>query len=1193
MNLFDVRRDEARPVALALLLSFAIGVPRVFTLAAANDLFMAEHGPAMLPWAYVAGAVGLALLSVVYVRISRRVAPRRLGLAVLFGLAVLSAAAYVGLSWIGPRWISFALIIGVEAEITLTGLTFWGLVSRVFTLPQARRLFGLVSAGEVVPTLVGGLALPGLVAEIGVWNLLLVSVAGHAAAALALVVVEDAAGAGEVEAEAPAKQGTGAESAQRRYMLWIGAIVAINVFVYYAVDNAFFHATQEANLGEGRLAAFLGDFFVALGLVSLCFKLFLSGRWRRWLGLQSALLSVPLTLLVLASVALFAHGPLYTMQGALLAVVLLKLWERVTIEAIHVPSVQTLLLPLPGETRAAARATLDGVVVHSAALVAGGVLLLLNQRLTAEGLTTAVVVALVLWAGVGVKVAASYRDVLRTALAERRLDPSGLRDADATTLRLLTEGLDHPDPSRVLWNLHLLRELGHPQIESLAQGLLDHEASIVVEAAARLLEREGTDKSAPVVLRRLERADGEPKVKARLLRALSQLAPDHALDRLRAALDDDAPEVVAAAAVGLHRHGGPEARRHATPRLTALSRDANPRARQLAARAVGSISEAGQARLLTRLVRDPDLEVQRAALRAAGRIQADELWPFVVDALAPRRLRDVAADALVRGDAKALPYVLEAARRPGQYWRIRHRLVEIAARIGGPEAVAAAVDIAVRQGETDLDLRRAVLRALERSHARLASEDRKRLEATVDAELDRQTFLRSVQARLDVGEAADLVRDAVRQERAKSRDRILLALALALDSAGLREARTVGEEATREARDLAFELLEQSLPRAYAERVIAALSPPETSAAPADGPLFAELLGFARQGGLRWLGAVATEAAATAGATVDTQDIGQSAESLSRVRTLASEGLLERLGGEALADLAQRARARRLAPGETLTTAGDEVRSLLMLRDGMISAGTDGRRPALYTPPYRTNALALLRPLPAPSTLTAESEVDLLEVRAELLQDLFDDDLDAAWALLQAVCDELRRRSPDAPASAELPARPARPRGRTALPERSYYEILQRLLGLRATPPFRAVEEHVLFALAEAVDEVVFRADEPIVREGALGTSMYILLEGEVRVDRGPHEIARIAAPDVFGEMSAIAPAPRSATVTAVGPTRALVLSRETLRDVAFAQHDVLRVMLDLLLDRMKLGRDAKAPRAAPRPTFVTDDMTL
>jgi len=1197
MEIFDVRKDETRPVALALLLSFAIGVPRVFTLAAANDLFMSEYGPANLPWAYSIGAFVLAIMGVGYVRTGRRFAPRTVGLAALAGLAALNALAYLGLELLGPRIVSFALIVGVEAEFTLTSLTFWGVASRLFSIQQARRLFGLVSAGEVIPTIVGGLALPWLVEEVGVWNLLLISVAGHAAAAIALLAVEDTADQHPTEEEAsPPRAAGAAEVAQRRYLRWLAALVALNVFVYYAVDNAFYHATQQASLGTGALAAFLGDFFVALGLLSLAFKVFLSGRWRTWLGLRVSLLSVPATLAVLAGVVLLSQGTLHTATGALLAVVLLKLWERVSIEAIHVPSLHALLLPLPGPTREAARGTLDGVVAHSATLITGGLLLALNQSLELGviGLTTVTLLALLLWGVFALRVASSYGDVLRTALAERRLDATGLRVADATTLGMLEEGINSADASRVLWNLHLLQGLGHPNLEKISLRLIRHADPVVVEAAARLLERQGTAKCAPALQQRLEdAADLAPRAQARLLRALASTAPDHAPATMRAHLGHEDPTVIAAAAVGLFRFGGSEGARTAAPRLTILSRSDEPRARQMAARAVGSIGQPSVARLLTRLLKDRDIGVKRTAVHAAGRLADPSLWPFVIDALGPSRLRDAAADALVRGGSNALPDVLEAARRPGQYWRLRHRLVDIAARIGGDEAVQFLLHTIIEDGREDLDLRYAALRALDDARLSPNTKDRRRLEPCVDMEFRVHRLCCEAIRQTRDWVPGDLLADALEHERRRSRDRLLLLLGTILGDAALREARTFAASSNKEDRGLAAELLEQSLPRAWAERVLPSLEADESraqgrSSSTERAKWLAGLPRQTRQWGLRWLTVCAAEAATAAGAQVDDLHIGDSANTLSRVRALRGDRMLRGLSGQQLSDLAVRARVRQLQPGEGLLAAGERTRILFVLHQGVLSHAVSGKPPGLRTPPFKTDSVALLRALPSSATLTAEADSEVIEVHAEHLQDLLDDDVEATWQILQAMCDRLRAALAPAPLHVDPPAPPRT----TAEAEGSYYDVLQRLVTLRAIPTFHSVEEHILLALAEAVREESYAAEQAVVAQGDLGTSMYILLEGEVRVHVGEQTVAMMQAPNIFGELSAISPAPRSASITAVRPVRAFVLSRATLRGLALAQQDILLVMMDLLLDRMNLGTQPE-PRPTARPAFTTDDMTL
>lgn len=74
-----------------------------------------------------------------------------------------------------------------------------------------------------------------------------------------------------------------------------------------------------------------------------------------------------------------------------------------------------------------------------------------------------------------------------------------------------------------------------------------------------------------------------------------------------------------------------------------------------------------------------------------------------------------------------------------------------------------------------------------------------------------------------------------------------------------------------------------------------------------------------------------------------------------------------------------------------------------------------------------------------------------------------------------------------------------------------------------------------------------FTDGEVIVKEGSTGMEMYIISSGEVKVNKLMRdkevELAWLGRGDFFGEMSLLENAPRSATVTAVGTTKVIVLN--------------------------------------------------
>jgi CRP/FNR family cyclic AMP-dependent transcriptional regulator len=97
------------------------------------------------------------------------------------------------------------------------------------------------------------------------------------------------------------------------------------------------------------------------------------------------------------------------------------------------------------------------------------------------------------------------------------------------------------------------------------------------------------------------------------------------------------------------------------------------------------------------------------------------------------------------------------------------------------------------------------------------------------------------------------------------------------------------------------------------------------------------------------------------------------------------------------------------------------------------------------------------------------------------------------------------------------------------------------LLG--GCPLFGGVQAQDLAAIGERSLEVDFGADHVISRQGEIGTGLFVIIEGAVRVVRDGEELARLGPGDFFGEMSVIDGLPRVAQVVTIAPTRCLALA--------------------------------------------------
>ena len=130
---------------------------------------------------------------------------------------------------------------------------------------------------------------------------------------------------------------------------------------------------------------------------------------------------------------------------------------------------------------------------------------------------------------------------------------------------------------------------------------------------------------------------------------------------------------------------------------------------------------------------------------------------------------------------------------------------------------------------------------------------------------------------------------------------------------------------------------------------------------------------------------------------------------------------------------------------------------------------------------------------------------------------------------------------------------------------------------LRKVALFEGMTSAQLRKLAAALKETKFPGSAHIFKEGEAGTSMFIIVEGKVRISRevpgmGEEALAVLGAGNVFGEMSLIDESPRSADAVVHERCRLLVLSKDSFEDLLFLHKDLAYEVLWNIV-RMLTGR--------------------
>jgi putative ABC transport system ATP-binding protein len=102
---------------------------------------------------------------------------------------------------------------------------------------------------------------------------------------------------------------------------------------------------------------------------------------------------------------------------------------------------------------------------------------------------------------------------------------------------------------------------------------------------------------------------------------------------------------------------------------------------------------------------------------------------------------------------------------------------------------------------------------------------------------------------------------------------------------------------------------------------------------------------------------------------------------------------------------------------------------------------------------------------------------------------------------------------------------------------------------LKDVDAFKALTPNELTHVAERMNKRHYMPDEVVIREGEIGHELLLISEGEVRVERGGREVARLGAGEFFGELALLSGNPRNATVVATQPLEAYVLGEADFQD--------------------------------------------
>jgi CRP/FNR family transcriptional regulator, cyclic AMP receptor protein len=107
-----------------------------------------------------------------------------------------------------------------------------------------------------------------------------------------------------------------------------------------------------------------------------------------------------------------------------------------------------------------------------------------------------------------------------------------------------------------------------------------------------------------------------------------------------------------------------------------------------------------------------------------------------------------------------------------------------------------------------------------------------------------------------------------------------------------------------------------------------------------------------------------------------------------------------------------------------------------------------------------------------------------------------------------------------------------------------------KVAAMAHVPLFCRCSKGELRRIAKLADEVDLRPGKVLTREGGRGREFFVLLEGKAEVRSNTRLLPSLGPGDFLGEIALISDEPRTATVTAITPIHALVITDRAFRDL-------------------------------------------
>ena len=786
LRVLNVYPSEWRLVRQLYLFQFFQGAGIAFFFTSAFAQFLEKFPITELPWVMIYSAILLWVAGFLYTRLEHTIKFHGFNLAIVVLMAASVVLLWVANYQLKQDWFLYFLLAWFNVLYLLNNLQFWGIAAMLFDLRQSKRLFAVISAGDIPAKFIGYTLALIFVPYIGTQNLLLL---GAICMLVSLPLFKKILQSGHLEAHHKAHKKHHEQRSHKKistlvnniatssYIRRIAFISLLTSICVILVNYGFYGEVRKAYHDDVELAEFIAFFYAALRLAAFITKMVFTSRLTASWGVRQTLFITPLGMLVF--IGAIVVGSEFSVSEKLIFYLfgVASMIVDVLRTSFNSPVLLTLMQPLHTYERLRAHNIVKGIMDPFASLLSGIFLLALfymHGKVDLMFLCYVLLVLGILWL-IGVAlVNRQYLQILVKTVSSRYFSREEFDLNDDAIREQIRKKMMNGTDLEVISIMRMLSSKIDAASEDLFAELLHHPSTQVKLEALRLIK----SRSGVVIKQRLDdllRDESiDSVVKAEAVKTLCKIGDEPSV--LYRYLNSDEPVVRQAAITGtLGNHDG-QLRGEAEKIIGALLHSDDVAEKKQALAILSEVKDDYDHPDRLALMNDPDITIKEAAITSIGKsVQTEtlnELGDFLVGFEKP-----VLAAFYNAGD-KAIPVLKQLINSEKFPPQLHEKLITLVGKIGGDKAGRILVPLLTTQPYY-IDT---IIKSLYRSRYAASGEQRNLLERIAHSYLIYGVELLYMQKLLEKKELQyDILNNSLSQEINEIREVLLCLFACLYD----------------------------------------------------------------------------------------------------------------------------------------------------------------------------------------------------------------------------------------------------------------------------------------------------------------------------------------------------------------------------------------------------------------------------